>query len=204
MLKNIFDRSLALFLLILLSPLFLLIYFLVFIFLGSPIIFSQDRPGLNQKIFKFYKFRTMRNSLYDPTSGQLLPDQARLTKFGTWLRKTSLDELPQLWNVLKGELSFVGPRPLLAEYLSLYSVEQRRRHSVKPGITGWAQINGRNQISWDEKFLLDIWYVDHQSFFLDLKILWLTAWKVLRRADTSAKDHATMPKFTGSSCEENK
>ncbi len=196
MLKTIFDKSLALFLLIIFSPVFILTAGLVFLKMGSPIIFSQPRVGYENKIFKFYKFRTMKNS--KDNQGNLLSDAERLTSFGKFLRKSSLDELPQLWNVLKGEMSFVGPRPLLIDYLPLYSAEQIRRHSVKPGITGWAQINGRNSITWEDKFLLDVWYVDHQSFLLDLKILWLTFWKVLSSRGTSADGHATMPKFMGS------
>ena len=195
MLKSIFDKSLALFLLIILSPIFVFTACLVSLKLGSPIIFSQPRIGYDNKVFKFYKFRTMKN-LKD-NQGNLLSDAERLTKTGIFLRKTSLDELPQLWNVLKGQMSFVGPRPLLVEYLPLYSAEQIRRHSVKPGITGWAQVNGRNSLAWEDKFLLDVFYVDHQSFLLDLKILWMTFWKVLSSRGTSADGHATMPKFMG-------
>jgi lipopolysaccharide/colanic/teichoic acid biosynthesis glycosyltransferase len=163
--------------------------------MGFPIFFIQPRPGKNGKVFLLLKFRTM--SQVADSSGQLLSDQLRLTKLGKLLRKLSLDELPQLINVLRGEMSLVGPRPLLVEYLPLYSREQARRHDVLPGITGWAQINGRNSLSWDEKFKLDVWYVDNQSFFLDLKILFLTLKKVLIREGISANGEATMTKFTG-------
>lgn len=164
--------------------------------LGSPVFFQQTRPGLKGKLFEMVKFRTMTDER--GPDGQLLPDKDRLTPFGRWLRASSLDELPELWNVLKGEMSLVGPRPLLVEYLPLYTPEQARRHEVRPGITGWAQVNGRNAISWEEKFKLDVWYVDNQSLWLDLKILWLTIKKVLVRDGISAEDNATMPKFTGS------
>ena len=165
--------------------------------LGSPVLFSQVRPGLNGKPFRMYKFRTMTDAR--DAHGVLLPDHVRLTPFGRWLRGSSLDELPELLNVLKGDMSLVGPRPLLMEYLRLYSPEQARRHEVRPGITGWAQINGRNAISWDEKFALDVWYVDNRSLWLDIRILALTIWKVLRREGISAAGEATMPKFTGRS-----
>lgn len=165
-------------------------------FMGSPVVFKQQRPGLNAKPFYIYKFRTM-NSKKDEY-GELLPDAQRLNGFGRLLRSTSLDELPSLWNVLKGEMSLVGPRPLLMEYVPLYNAEQTRRHLVKPGVTGWAQVNGRNAIGWEEKFNLDVWYVDHQSLWLDLKIIFLTVKKVFFREDISAKGEATMPKFTGS------
>lgn len=163
--------------------------------LGSPIIFKQQRPGLHGKPFYLYKFRTMTDERDE--KGELFPDHVRLTPFGQFLRKYSLDELPQLFNVLKGDISLVGPRPLLMEYLELYTPEQARRHEVKPGITGWAQVNGRNAISWEEKFKLDVWYVDHQSFWLDLKILFLTVLKVLRSEGISQQGHVTMEKFTG-------
>ncbi len=169
---------------------------LVKIKLGSPVIFSQPRPGLNGNIFNMIKFRTMTNKC--DLDGNLLPDSVRLTKFGQFLRSTSLDELPGLWNVLKGDMSLVGPRPLLVEYLPLYSEKQSRRHEIKPGITGWAQVNGRNAISWDEKFDLDVWYVDNQSFWLDIKILWLTVKKVIVRDGISSQDDVTMPIFKGS------
>jgi lipopolysaccharide/colanic/teichoic acid biosynthesis glycosyltransferase len=168
--------------------------------LGSPVFFRQVRPGLHGRCFKMVKFRTMTDER--GSDGQLLPDEVRLTPFGRWLRATSLDELPELWNVLKGDMSLVGPRPLLLEYLPLYTPEQARRHEVRPGITGWAQINGRNAISWEAKFKLDVWYVDNRSLWLDIKILWLTVKKVLVRDGISAAGEATMPRFTGSQAEE--
>lgn len=164
--------------------------------LGSPVLFAQERPGLHGQSFKMVKFRTMTDKR--DADGHLLPDEERLTAFGRWLRSTSLDELPELLNVFKGEMSLVGPRPLLVEYLPLYSPEQARRHDVRPGITGWAQVNGRNAISWEDKFKLDVWYVENQSLWLDIKILWLTVKKVLVREGISAAGDATMPKFTGS------
>jgi len=164
--------------------------------MGRPVLFRQARPGLHGKPFVMYKFRTMRD-LRD-AEGKLLPNEARLTPFGRWLRSTSLDELPELLNVLRGEMSLVGPRPLLMEYLDRYTPEQARRHEVKPGITGWAQIHGRNNLSWDERFKLDVWYVDNWSLWLDVKILWRTLWMVLRREGISAQGHATMPEFRGS------
>jgi len=163
--------------------------------MGSPIFFAQPRPGKNGHIFTFYKFRTMTDDL--DSEGKLLPDEKRLTAIGQFLRQTSLDELPQLWNVLKGDMSFVGPRPLLVAYLSRYNSEQARRHEVKPGITGWAQVNGRNAISWEEKFKLDVWYVDNWSLWLDLKILFLTVIKVLKRDGISEANHVTMSEFQG-------
>ena len=163
--------------------------------LGSPVLFTQLRPGLHGRPFQMVKFRTMTDMLN--TDGELLPDEQRLTPFGCFLRSTSLDELPELWNVLRGDMSLVGPRPLLMEYLPLYSPEQARRHEVRPGITGWAQVNGRNAISWDEKFAFDAWYVDNQSIWLDLKIIWMTLQKVIRQDGISAAGDATMPKFTG-------
>jgi len=182
--------------LIILSPILLIVSVSIIINIGRPIIFKQKRPGLKGEPFIFYKFRTMTNSKGE--SGNLLPDRDRLTSFGAFLRKTSLDELPSLWNVLKGDMSLVGPRPLLMEYLPLYSDEQMRRHEVKPGITGWAQINGRNAISWEEKFKLDIWYVENQSLWLDVKIILITIWKVLKREGISQNNHVSMEKFTGS------
>lgn len=164
--------------------------------LGSPVLFRQIRPGLRGRPFKMVKFRTMRDAF--DADGRPLPDAERMTPFGNFLRSASLDELPELWNVIKGDMSLVGPRPLLMEYLPLYSPEQARRHEVRPGATGWAQINGRNALNWDEKFKLDIWYVDHQSFWLDLKILLLTVRKVFVREGISAVGEATMPRFTGS------
>ena len=168
---------------------------LVRIKLGSPIFFRQERPGLQGKIFRLIKFRTMTDGR--DANGNLLPDSERLTAFGKWLRSSSLDELPELLLVLKGDMSLVGPRPLLVQYLPLYNREQARRHEVRPGLTGWAQINGRNAISWEEKFALDVWYVDHQSVWLDLKILFLTVWRVFNRHGISAANEATMPFFTG-------
>ncbi len=193
--KRIFDIFFAVALLIVCIPFLIFLYVFIWLNLGSPIIFSQLRPGLNGKPFIMYKFRTMKNVVGD--DGLLLHDEFRLTNFGKFLRSTSLDELPELWNVLKGEMSLVGPRPLLMEYLMLYSVEQARRHDVLPGITGWAQINGRNSLSWDEKFKLDLWYVDNHSFFLDIKILFLTVKKIFMREGISADGLATMTKFTG-------
>lgn len=165
--------------------------------LGSPVLFTQVRPGLYGVPFRMIKFRTMTDTR--DASGALLPDAQRLTDFGRFLRASSLDELPELWNVLRGEMSLVGPRPLLMEYLPLYSPEQARRHEVRPGITGWAQVNGRNAISWADKFALDVWYVDHRSLLLDIRILWLTVRKVLVRDGISAPGDATMPKFNGQS-----
>lgn len=162
---------------------------------GRPVLFRQLRPGINGRPFQLIKFRTMTDER--GPDGELLPDAQRLTPFGRWLRETSLDELPELWNVLKGDMSLVGPRPLLMEYLPLYTPEQARRHEVRPGITGWAQVNGRNALTWEEKFDLDVWYVDHQSLWLDLKILWMTLRKVLAREGISAAGEATMPRFTG-------
>jgi lipopolysaccharide/colanic/teichoic acid biosynthesis glycosyltransferase len=163
--------------------------------LGSPVFFCQLRPGLHGTPFKMVKFRTMTDAR--DANGELLSDSARLTSFGNFLRSTSLDELPEIWNILKNEMSLVGPRPLLMDYLPLYSQEQARRHEVRPGITGWAQVNGRNAISWAEKFKLDVWYVDNQSLLLDLRILWLTIKKVLVRDGISARGDVTMPRFTG-------
>ena len=197
MLKRLLDVVGSVTGLLLLSPVMLCTAILVRKRLGSPVLFSQVRPGLGGKPFRMLKFRTMTDAR--DLDGQLLPDRDRLTSFGRFLRGTSLDELPELLNVLKGDMSLVGPRPLLMEYLPLYSAEQARRHDVKPGITGWAQINGRNAISWEQKFALDVWYVDHQSVWLDLRILALTVWKVVRREGISAANDATMPRFEGNS-----
>jgi sugar transferase EpsL len=194
-LKRIFDVVAVLVGLLLIWPLIVLLALLVRIKLGAPIFFCQTRPGLHGKPFKMYKFRTMTNER--DVDGNLLPDEQRLTPFGKFLRSTSLDELPELINVLKGEMSLVGPRPLLMEYLPLYSPEQARRHEVRPGITGWAQVNGRNAISWEDKFKLDVWYVDNQSLWLDLKILWMTFAKVFKREGISQDGQATASKFTG-------
>lgn len=193
--KRFFDIAASLSGLLLLSPLLLALWLLVRCKLGHPVLFRQPRPGLRARTFELVKFRTMTNAR--DAEGRLQPDSVRLTPFGRWLRATSLDELPELLNVLRGDMSLVGPRPLLIEYLSRYSREQSRRHEVRPGITGWAQINGRNALSWEEKFRLDVWYVDHRSFWLDLRILALTAWKVVRRDGISAAGEATMPVFTG-------
>lgn len=173
----------------------MILAFLVRLKLGRPLLYRQARPGMNGKIFEMVKFRTMTDDR--SPAGDLLPDAERLTPFGRFLRATSLDELPELWNVLKGDMSLVGPRPLLVEYLPFYTLEQARRHEVRPGITGWAQVNGRNAISWEDKFKLDVWYVDNRSFWLDIKILWLTVRKVLARDGISAPGDATMPLFKG-------
>jgi len=193
--KRKLDLFLSLFGLVVLSPVLLLIAFLVRLKLGSPVLFRQVRPGFGGRLFTLLKFRTMRD-LRD-RERNLLPDGDRLSGFGTRLRRLSLDELPELFNVLKGDMSVVGPRPLLMQYLDRYTPEQARRHEVKPGITGWAQVNGRNAITWEEKFALDVWYVDNRSFGLDLKILGMTAWKVLKREGISAEGEATMPEFMG-------
>lgn len=195
MVKRLFDLIAALVGLFILSPILIVTAILVRIKLGSPVLFQQKRPGLYSRPFYVYKFRTMTDQR--DADGRLMPDEVRLTTFGKLLRRLSLDELPQLLNVVKGDLSLVGPRPLLMQYLPLYSPEQLRRHEVRPGITGWAQVNGRNAISWEEKFKLDVWYVDHQSFWLDLKILWMTFAKVFKREGISQDGHATMPFFKG-------
>lgn len=193
--KRIFDVVLASMALLLLGLPLLFLMWQVRSRLGRPVFFRQTRPGLRGQPFNMVKFRTMTGAR--GPDGQLLPDSQRLTSFGRFLRATSLDELPELWNVLKGDMSLVGPRPLLMEYLPLYSPEQGRRHEVRPGITGWAQVNGRNALSWDDKFRLDVWYVDHGSLWLDIKILWLTVRKVLVREGISAVGEATMPRFRG-------
>jgi lipopolysaccharide/colanic/teichoic acid biosynthesis glycosyltransferase len=193
--KRTIDVLGACFGLVVFGPIILLIGILVWMRTGWPVFFRQLRPGIGGNTFEMIKFRTMRDAFDE--QGNVLPDLERLTKFGCFLRASSLDELPELWNVLKGDMSLVGPRPLLIEYIPLYSVHQARRHEVRPGITGWAQINGRNAISWDEKFELDIWYVDNRTLWLDLKIIWLTIRKVLKRDGISAAGEATMPKFTG-------
>lgn len=199
--KRLFDFIIALWALIAFAPLLLVLYILIRLKLGSPVFFKQERPGLNGKVFTMVKFRSMKEA-YDK-NGNALPDGQRMTPFGDFLRKASLDELPGLWNVLKGEMSLVGPRPLLVEYLPLYNEEQATRHNVRPGITGWAQVNGRNAISWEDKFRLDAWYVQNQSFLLDIKILFLTVWKVIKKSDISAEGHVTTERFTGSSKEKN-
>jgi lipopolysaccharide/colanic/teichoic acid biosynthesis glycosyltransferase len=193
--KRAFDIVVSGGLLLLLLPLFLLIFILVRYKLGSPVFFRQARPGREGRLFELIKFRTMLDG-YD-SMGNELADEHRLTDFGRFLRATSLDELPELWNVFKGEMSLVGPRPLLMEYLPLYSDDQRRRHEVRPGITGWAQVNGRNNLSWEDRFKMDVWYVDNQSFWLDLKILLMTVKKVFLREDINQDGHATAEKFKG-------
>ena len=195
--KRIIDILAALSALIILSPVYIIVAFKVAKNLGKPVLFSQKRPGFNGQIFTMKKFRSMRDA--QDKNGNILPDQERLTPFGIKLRNSSLDELPGLLSVLKGDMSLVGPRPLLVEYLPLYSEVQAKRHDVKPGITGWAQVNGRNAISWQEKFELDVWYVENQSLWLDIKIIYLTIKKVFSQADINAEGEATMSKFTGQS-----
>lgn len=194
--KRAFDVVVSAILILLLAPVFLVVAAGIYVTMGSPLLFVQERPGRNGVPFNLIKFRTMRVAC--KVDGSPVADSIRLTRFGKFLRSTSLDELPELWNVLKGEMSLVGPRPLLMEYLPLYTPEQYRRHIVRPGVTGWAQINGRNSLSWEDKFKLDVWYVENQSFWLDLKILFLTVKKVAVRDGISADGEATMPKFTGS------
>ena len=189
------NRIIAFILGLILLPVLVTTALLVRIFLGRPILFRQERPGLYGKPFFLLKFRSMKNG--KKKSGELLPDQKRMSRFGYLIRKLSLDEPPQLWNIIKGDMNFIGPRPLLMEYLPLYSNEQTRRHNLKPGITGWAQVNGRNAISWEDKFKLDVWYVDNRSFWLDIRILWLTILKVLSRENITAFGDATSPKFRG-------
>ena len=194
--KRLFDLVISLVLAILLLPLLALLAVLVYVDLGSPVLFRQQRPGLLGKAFTFYKFRTMNNRTDE--NGQILHDDDRLTGLGRFLRKASLDELPQLFNVIKGDMSLVGPRPLLMEYLELYTAEQMRRHDVKPGITGWAQVNGRNAIGWEEKFSLDLWYVDNCSFTVDVRIILLTIIKIVKRDGINQQGMATAEKFKGS------
>jgi lipopolysaccharide/colanic/teichoic acid biosynthesis glycosyltransferase len=193
--KRLFDLALTLPGLVLIFPILLIIALLVWIFHGWPVLFTQTRPGYRGRPFRVYKFRSMTNAR--DAQGQLLPDAQRLTRLGRFLRSTSLDELPELINVLRGEMSLVGPRPLLMQYLERYSPEQARRHDVLPGVTGWAQINGRNALTWEDKFRLDVWYVDHWSPGLDVKILALTLWKVIRREGISQPGHATAEEFMG-------
>lgn len=193
--KRLLDMAIILVLAPFWLPVFVVIYFLVRANLGTPVFFCQQRPGRYGKIFSMYKFRSMQTRVDE--NGQLLPDQLRLTRFGGFLRASSLDELPELWSVWKGDMSLVGPRPLLVEYLGLYSTEQARRHDVLPGITGWAQINGRNAISWEEKFRLDVWYVDNRTLWLDIKILLLTVKKVLKREGINSEGHVTAEPFRG-------
>jgi sugar transferase EpsL len=199
-LKRGLDIILALPVLIVATPIVLMTALVIRITMGSPVMFVQERPGLRGRPFRLLKLRTMRGT--DVRDGVALADDERLTPLGHFLRVMSIDEFPQLWNVIRGELSLVGPRPLLMRYLPRYTAEQARRHDVKPGITGWAQVNGRNAISWEEKFALDVWYVDHWSFWLDLKILAMTALKVVRRDGIAQKGHATMPEFLGSATQE--
>jgi len=194
--KRAFDFLAALAALLLLWPLILIVSLLIRIFLGAPVFFRQQRPGLHGRPFLIYKFRTMTDEF--DQKGNPLPDGRRLTRLGRFLRATSLDELPELWNVLKGDMSLVGPRPLLIQYLERYSPEQARRHEVRPGLTGWAQVNGRNALNWEERFKLDVWYVDHQSFFLDMKIILMTMWKILKREGINQPGQATMEEFKGS------
>ena len=194
--KRLLDIVLSGGALLVLWPVMLVLAILVRTKLGSPVIFCQERPGKDEKIFKLYKFRSMTDERDE--NGELLSDEVRLTKFGRLLRSTSLDELPELWNIFRGDMSLVGPRPLLVKYLPLYNEEQRRRHDVMPGLTGWAQANGRNAITWEEKFELDVWYADHISFALDVKILWQTVKAVLRREGISSETNATMEDFVGS------
>jgi sugar transferase EpsL len=195
-LKRLLDVVSAFVGLVLIAPLLVGVGLAIWLTLGRPVLFRQPRPGRYGKLFTLYKFRTMRNDT--APAGEPLPDTQRLTALGTFLRRTSLDELPQLWNVLRGDLSLVGPRPLLPQYLNRYTEVQARRHEVRPGITGWAQVNGRNALSWEDKFALDVWYVDHWNLLLDLKILWMTFIKVLKREGIQASNHATMPEFQGS------
>jgi undecaprenyl phosphate N,N'-diacetylbacillosamine 1-phosphate transferase len=193
--KPVFDKLLALIFIILFSPIMLIVAVLIYCWDGKPILFIQERPGYKGKVFKIYKFRTMTNERDEYAN--LLPDEKRLKGIGKLIRSLSLDELPQLFNVLRGDMSFVGPRPLLVEYLPLYSERQKKRHDVKPGITGWAQVNGRNAINWEQKFEYDVWYVENQSFLLDMKIISLTIWKVIKKEGVSQQGHATMEKFNG-------
>ncbi|WP_342508567.1 sugar transferase [Sporosarcina sp. FSL K6-2383] len=193
--KRLFDFIVSFLTLIILSPFIGITALLIHLKIGSPVLFKQERPGLKGKSFFVYKFRSMTDERDE--HGELLPDDVRLTSFGKVIRKLSLDELPQLWNVLKGDMSFVGPRPLLVEYLPLYNERQARRHDVRPGITGWAQVNGRNAISWEEKFELDVWYVENHSFWLDIKILFMTVMKVFKSEGISQNGQATMTKFEG-------
>lgn len=193
--RRIFDLLVSCLLLAVLSPVMAVLALLVLAVMGRPVLFRQLRPGLRGRLFRLYKFRTMKDER--GPDGKLLPDGERLSSLGRWMRQWSLDELPELFNVLKGDMGLVGPRPLLPQYLGRYTPHQARRHKVKPGLTGWAQINGRNAITWEEKFDLDVWYVDHRSFRLDLKILLLTLWKVVRREGISQEGNATMQEFTG-------
>ena len=191
--KTLLDFLVALILLIIIGPFLLIISFMVYLKFGNPIFFIQERPGYKNKIFNIYKFRTMHN--IKDSKGNYMPDKLRLDKFGNWLRSTSIDELPELINIIKGDMSFVGPRPLLVEYVSFYNKQEVKRHNTKPGITGLAQINGRNSISWEEKFKYDVFYIENLSFFLDLKILFITIFKVLKKRDINQNDSISMPRF---------
>lgn len=195
MVKRLFDIVVSAIALLVFLPLILILIVLVRVKLGSPVFFTQTRPGKDGKPFQMVKFRSM--TTVKDAEGNLLPDDQRLPKFGKLLRSTSLDELPELWNVLKGDMSLVGPRPLLMQYLDRYTPEQRRRHEVRPGITGWAQVNGRNNVPWEERFKMDVWYVDNHNLLLDIKILWMTVMKVVKRSDVSQEGHATMTEFMG-------
>jgi lipopolysaccharide/colanic/teichoic acid biosynthesis glycosyltransferase len=195
--KRAFDLLFGIPMAVVSAPIGAITWVLVRLKLGKPALFRQQRPGKDEQIFEMVKFRTMTDER--DAGGELLPDEQRLTGFGRFLRATSLDELPELWNVLKGDMSLVGPRPLLVRYLDRYTAEQARRHEVRPGVTGWAQVNGRNTVRWDEKFAMDVWYVDHVSPGLDVKVLWRTLLSVVRRDGISAAEHATMPEFVGSS-----
>lgn len=195
MVKRLFDIVVSAIALLVFLPLILILIVLVRVKLGSPVFFTQTRPGKDGKPFQMVKFRSMTTA--KDADGNLLPDDQRLPKFGRLLRSTSLDELPELWNVLKGDMSLVGPRPLLMQYLDRYTPEQRRRHEVRPGITGWAQVNGRNNVPWEERFKMDVWYVDNHNLLLDIKILWMTVMKVVKRSDVSQEGHATMTEFMG-------
>ena len=199
--KRLFDVVFSLSVLIILSPLILLLAVWLALAQGWPVFFTQARPGLGGKLFDLIKFRTMRDAR--DVEGKPLPDAQRITRLGAFMRRSSLDELPEFLNVLKGDMSVVGPRPLLVQYLERYSPEQARRHEVLPGITGWAQVNGRNALTWDEKFALDVWYVDHMSFWLDMRIILLTVWKIFKHEGISQPGHATMPEFKGNGHQEN-
>ena len=199
--KRLFDVVFSLSVLIILSPLILLLAVWLALAQGWPVFFTQARPGLGGKLFDLIKFRTMRDAR--DVEGKPLPDAQRITRLGAFMRRSSLDELPEFLNVLKGDMSVVGPRPLLVQYLERYSPEQARRHEVLPGITGWAQVNGRNALTWDEKFALDVWYVDHMSFWLDMRIILLTVWKIFKREGISQPGHATMPEFKGNEHQKN-
>lgn len=200
--KRLFDVVFSLSALIILSPVILLLAVWLGLAQGWPVLFTQTRPGLGGKLFHLVKFRTMRDAR--GADGELLPDEQRITRLGAFLRRSSLDELPEFLNVLKGDMSVVGPRPLLVQYLERYSPQQARRHDVLPGITGWAQVNGRNALTWEEKFALDVWYVDHWSFWLDMRIILLTVWKIFKREGISQPGHATMPEFMGNSTKDKK